>query len=181
MVRRFTVDDYFRMAGAGVFGPTERTELLDGRVFQMVPMGNRHVTTVDQLTAFFVQGLPERAIVRVQGTVVLSNLDAPEPDLTVLRWRPDFYKSTPAGAADVVLVIEVSDTSLGFDRTVKRPRYASLAIPEMWIVNLKDGQIEVATDPTERGYRSIGTVGRGETVGAHAFPDLALEIGLLLD
>src|SRR5262245_32875345 len=117
--RRFTVDDYQRMEEAGILRAEDRVELIDGECIAMVAIGPRHHATVDRATRAFVLKVGESAIVRVQGSVRLDLYNAPEPDLTLLRPRDDFYASRHAAPSDVLLVIEVAESSVDYDRTVK--------------------------------------------------------------
>ena len=125
--RRFTVAEYERMAEAGVFGPDERIELLDGEVVEMAPIGPPHSSRVDRCNAYVGRAFGAGVIIRVQNPLHLSDLSMPEPDLTVLRHRDDFYGTRHPTVADVLLLIEVGDTSARFDRVVKLPLYATAA------------------------------------------------------
>lgn len=173
---RFTVDEYHQMARAGILREDDRVELIDGEIVDMSPIGREHQFTVDFLNEQFAVGLYGRAIVRVGGSIRLGTQSEPEPDLVLLRPRPDRYRDVDAGPADVLVLIEVSDTSLDYDRTVKLPRYALAGISEAWVVNLPAGQVEVYRSPTPDGYREVQRFPRGARVAPAAFPDLSLAV-----
>lgn len=168
---RFTVEDYHHMSDAGMFPPDQRLELIAGEVIEMAAIGSRHAGAVNRLTRLFAC-LGDRAIVAVQNPVRLGDLSEPQPDLTLLRWRSDFYEAAHPTPADVLLLIEVSDSTMSWDRTVKQALYAAAGITEMWDVGLRG--LEVATDPGPDGYCNLRPVGPGGHVTPLAFPDLTL-------
>lgn len=176
----FSVDDYHQMGEAGVFASDERVELLGGEVIEMSPIGSRHSAIVNRLNRILIQALGDTVIVQVQGPVRLSDLSEPEPDLTLLRDRGDFYATAHPRPADVLLVIEVSDTTIAKDRGVKRPYYAAAGIVETWIIDVAADVIEVGTDPGPADYRHIHQVGLGGNVTPVALPQLTLEVADLL-
>jgi Uma2 family endonuclease len=133
---RISVHDYHRMAEVGVLAPDARVELIEGEIIDMAPIGNAHQSIVDQLTRTLVGAVGDRAIVRVQGSVRLSQWSEPEPDVVLLAPRADFYRSEFASGEDTLLVIEVSDTTLRYDRDVKVPLYARHGVPEVWVVDV---------------------------------------------
>ncbi|MFN8558380.1 MAG: Uma2 family endonuclease [Dehalococcoidia bacterium] len=175
-MRRFTVDEYHRMGEAGIFHPDERTELIAGEVIVMPPIGPPHNFLVLWLARFFWSRAGDRYVVSTQGPVRLARDWEPQPDLMLLRPPADRYRAALPGPEDVLLVIEVSDTTLLYDRRTKLPRYAAAGIPEAWIVNLTAACIEVARDPTPAGYTTTSIVGRGGMVAPRAFPDALLPV-----
>lgn len=177
---RFSSDDFFQMSEAGVLDPDDRVELIEGEVVTMTPVGYRHGAAVARLTHVFVKATDGRAVVWVQSAIRLSDLSAPQPDISLLRWRADFYASSHPTPTDVLVAVEVSDTSARWDRRVKRPLYARAALPELWIVDLADRLIEVATVPGEGDYETIHTLRPGATLHPGAFPDVTLEVSELL-
>ena len=174
--RRFTVDEYHAMAVAGILEEKDRVELIDGEIVIMTPIGDEHHASVDTGTELLVEAVRRRAIVRVQGSIRLDEYNQPQPDFVILRRRRDFYRSAPAGPADVFLIIEVSHSSLSFDRGVKLPLYARFDIPEVWIANIPSRVIEVYTDPLGGEYTTRRTFRPGQTVSPIAFPDAALSV-----
>jgi Uma2 family endonuclease len=133
---RLTRDEYYRMAETGILAPDARVELVEGEIIDMAPIGSPHAARVSRLAKIFTLALAERAIVNVQNPLVLNEYSEPEPDITVLRYREDFYAGGHPRPEDVLLVIEVADTSLQYDRDVKLPLYAAHGIPEYWLVDL---------------------------------------------
>lgn len=168
--RLFTVSDYYRMGEAGVIGPEERVELLEGEVLRMNPIGPRHANCVDRLTHVFVAWLGDRVQVRIQNPIRLSELSEVQPDVALVRRDRDL--GVHPGSSDVVLLIEVADTSVAFDRQVKLPLYARAAIPEVWIVDLAAGAVEVYREPQATGYSVSTQLAAGDVIGPAAFPDV---------
>jgi Uma2 family endonuclease len=178
---RFTVKDYHRMGEAGVLPEDSRIELIAGDIVVREPIGSYHAGTVNRLTRLWTSILEERAVVQVQNPVELAEVDSEvQPDLTLLRLRADFYSRRHPAAADVLLLIEVADTSLGRDRRVKIPLYARAGIREAWLVDLTGDRVEVHRDPAAGGYGHVRALGRGESVVPGAFPDLTIAMADLL-
>jgi Uma2 family endonuclease len=174
------VDEYYRMAEAGILAPTERVELIDGEIIAMPPIGRRHVFCVARLTHAFVAGVGDRAIVLVQSPLRLADYSEPEPDLVILRQRDDGYADADAGPADALLVIEVADTSQRYDRQVKVPLYARAGIPEVWLVDLVAATITIYREPAPTGYAQAIVVRGDEELRPLAFPDLILSVVRIL-
>lgn len=169
--RRFSTEEYHRMAQAGIFGEDDRVELLGGDVVRMSPIGSAHVACVNRLNSWFARRLRERAQVSVQNPIRLDDRSEPQPDVVLLRPRADFYESALPGPADVLLLVEVVDTTAEADRGFKLPLYSHSGIVEVWIVDLAAGVIEVHRQPDGVGYRESVRTGRGQAVAAGAFPD----------
>ena len=177
---RFTVDEYHEIARAGVLRDDDRVELIDGEVVDMTPIGLRHTAAVNVLTRWLVTGCGQRAIVQVQGPVRLGPHWEPQPDLVLLAPREDFYRESPATAAAALLVVEVADTSLTYDRTVKLPMYARSGVREAWLVDLSRDRVEVHQEPGPDGYRRVEVRERGGRLVPGAFPDLSFTVDQLL-
>ncbi len=154
---RLTVDEYHRMGELGFFAPDARVELVDGQIIDMPPIGSRHHSAVDRLNELLVQAVVGRAIVRTQGGVAIEEFSEPQPDITLLRHRDDFYSSRRATAADTLLIVEVSDTSWRYDRDIKAPLYARCGIPEFWIVDVKRRELHSFRSPSVVGYTQTAT------------------------
>lgn len=178
--RRFTVAEYRQMAEAGILDPDEPVELLDGEIVQMSPIGSRHLSAVGRTTRAFFKALGDRAFISTQNPIDTDEFGEPEPDVALLRPSPDDYASAVPTGADVLLLVEVADSSLLKDRQVKLGIYASAGVPEVWIENLVDDMIEVYTDPTPGGYRTVRLARRGESIRPTAFPDVELRVDELL-
>ncbi len=173
---RFTVAEYYAMVNDGILVENDRVELLDGDIIASPPIGDWHQSSIDRLTNSMLPQLRGRAIMRVQGPTRLDDNSEPMPDAMLLRQRDDFYDSGHPGPADVLLLIEVSDTSVDYDRNDKLTAYARAGIPEVWIVSRQDRRIEAYTEPTEGEYSNVRYAGRGERIAPVAFPDVAMEI-----
>ena len=174
--RRFTVAEYYAMSDAGILSENDRVELLDGDLIVMPPIGDWHAASVDLFTNILPPRLQGRAIVRVQNPTRLDNNSEPQPDVMLLRWRGDFYRNGHPAPADVLLLIEVADSSVEFDRTVKLTAYARAGIPEVWIVARAERRVEAYTEPAGNEYATVRCFGPGETVAPQAFPDIALAV-----
>jgi len=172
--RLFTRAEYHRMGEVGIFSEDDRVELIRGEIVKMSPIGRHHVAFVNNLNQLLVTRLAGRAIVSVQNPVVLSDDTEPEPDLTILR--PRSYKHAEPTVADVLLLIEVAETSLRYDRVTKRPLYAEAGVPEYWVVDCGAETVEVHRAPTGSGYRELTVVAGASSVNLLAFPDLALTL-----
>ncbi|MGH7321515.1 MAG: Uma2 family endonuclease [Candidatus Rokuibacteriota bacterium] len=178
--RRFTVEEYHRLGVAGIFTEDDRVELIDGEIIQMTPIGSPHAACVDRLTRLFVLAAGQRASVRVQSPISLGSHSESQPDLTLLRPRADFYASAHPGPADIWLIVEVADTSLRFDRTVKIPLYARAAIPEVWLVDLAGACVELYRRPSAGRYEDVQRATRGEHLTCQAFPDVSAGVDEIL-
>lgn len=159
-----SIDEYEHMIEAGIFSEDERLELIKGEIVKMAAIGIPHEACVRRLSFLLHQLLGKNAHVSVQNCIRLPDNSQPEPDVALLKWRDDFYSSRRPTAEDVFLIIEVSESSLKYDRSVKARMYAEAGIPEMWIVNLPDAVLEVYSSPEAGAYRSIRRVGRGESL-----------------
>jgi Uma2 family endonuclease len=162
--RRFSADDYQRMGQAGILRAEDRVELIDGEILAMTPIGPRHCASVDRANRVFVIKAGESAIVRVRGSVHLDFYTEPQPDLVLLRPRPDFYESQHPGPADILLVIEVADSSIDYDRDVKSRIYARSEVQEYWLVDLNGKVLCCYSVPVDGSYRDFREYQRGESV-----------------
>src|SRR5262245_15952275 len=135
----FTVEDYYRMVDAGILRADDRTELIKGEIVQMSPVGLRHAAVTNRAAAIFIPLLKEKAIVQVMNPITLGQFNEPVPDLSIVKYRADYYEFARPTPADIVFVLEISDTSLHYDKNVKLPVYAACAIPEAWIGAVKAG------------------------------------------
>lgn len=172
--RLFTIEEYERMVETGILTREERVELIEGEVVEMSPIGDPHAAFVANLTHLLVTGVGDRARVWVQGPVRVPPRSKPQPDLALLR--PRSYVRAGATTEDVLLVIEVADTSLRYDRTVKLHLYARAGIPEYWIVDANAETLEVFRSPAGERYADHRRPSRGESVAPLAFPDAAIPV-----
>ncbi len=177
---KLDVHEYHRMGEAGILTDDDRVELIEGELVQISPIVSGHSGTVNALTRLLVLAAGNRAMVSVQNPVRLDVHNEPQPDFALLRPRADDYRSELPAPADVLLLIEVADSSLRFDRLVKLPLYARHRIPEVWIVDLPAGAVEVCRGPTPEGYARVVREGRGASVEPEALPGLRLRVDAIL-
>ncbi len=177
--RRFSVEEYYKLAEVGILAPDERVELLAGEVIKMAAVGDRHAFCVRWLIRVLTFALGDTALLDAQNPVRLDARNQPQPDLMVLRWRDDGYRELP-GSEDVLLVIEVSDTTAGFDRRHKTPMYATYGIPEVWLWDINARQVEVYDEPIAGGYARMRVVGPDETLSPAALPDVVISVGKVM-
>ena len=169
--RRFTVGAYHRMAEVGILGEDERVELIDGAIVEMTPIGSRHAGCVRWLAHRFTSSLGDRAIVSVRNPIQLSELSEPQPDLALLKPRADFYRDSHPESPDVLLVVEVIESSMAYDRA-KLSLYAAAGITEVWLVDLPRGTVERYRRPSATGYEETTSFTGPDQFGPAAFPDL---------
>jgi Uma2 family endonuclease len=174
--RLFTVEEFERIVEAGIFGADERVELIEGRIVQMNPIGDDHAWTVIRSTGVLTRGAD--IFPWVQSPVRLSERTLPIADLSALR--PDVIQNRKPEPADILLVVEVANTSLAYDRQVKAALYARANIPEYWIVDIKGERVEAYRDPSPIGYRSIRLFARGERLAPEFKPDLLVDVDAIL-
>lgn len=174
---RFSVADLQRMGEVGILGEDDRVELIDGVVVRMSAAGARHVRAVTVITTSFGRQLPEGLLLSVQSPILVARDGAPEPDLAVHRVG-DFAKAYP-GPSDILLVVEVAETSRAYDSGTKLPLYARSGIPEAWLVDL-GGVIERHMAPSPSGYLQVARFPRGSTVTSTAIPALSLAVDAVL-
>ena len=174
--RRFTVDEYSKMGEAGIIGEDDRVELIEGEIVEMPPISSPHGGGVNRLSYLLNQRLGDRALISVQNPLRLSTHSEPVPDLVVLRPRDDFYATSHPEATDVLLLIEVAQTSQRYDRRVKMPLYAREGVPESWLLDVPARALEVHRDPSPDGYRTVERLRAGDRVSPQALPDLTLAV-----
>jgi Uma2 family endonuclease len=167
--RIFTTDEFHRMGDAGILSEDDRVELIEGEIVHMSPIGTRHAACVGRLTALFTRRFGKRGIVWVQNPIVLGKHLEPQPDVAILKPRADFYAQKHPRAADVLLLVEVVDSSGAHDRVTKLPLYARASIPELWVIDVLSQTFEVYRQPTLRAYRLRQELRRGQRVSPLAF------------
>ena len=181
LVRRFfTVEQYYRMAEAGILSADDRVELIEGEIVEMTPIGSRHAACVKRLIRLLDRAVGDHAVVSAQDPVRLSERSEPQPDLALLRPRADFYAQAHPGPQDILLVVEVAETSASYDREVKLPLYARAGIPEVWLIDLEGRGIEIFRQPGSQGYQDVRRVGREERLAPQAFPDLDFAVAEIM-
>jgi Uma2 family endonuclease len=162
--KQYSLDEYERMIETGILQEDDRVELIEGGLVDMAPLGLRHEACVRRLDLLFHERLLRKAIVSIQNSVRILPNSQPEPDVALLKWRDDLYEDARPTPQDVLLIVEVADSSLLYDRNRKRPLYAKAAIPDYWIVNLQEDVIEVFSNPHDGVYQDAHTVRRGDRI-----------------
>ena len=174
--RLFTVKEYHLMSETGILSETDRVELIEGEIIQMAAIGTRHATAVRRLNRLFHRLPEDTVIVDVQNPVQLSERTEPQPDVVLLRFRGDDYETAHPVPSEVLLLVEVADSTVDNDRDVKIPIYARSHIPEVWLVNLVENCLEVYRQPTPNGYSLILKLYAGQEVAPIAFPDFTVSV-----
>ena len=164
------------MGEAGILKPTDRVELIRGEIVEMSPIGRRHYAFVNNLNQLLAVRLAGRAIVAVQGPIALADDTEPEPDVAIIRRRRVPYKEREAYAEDALLLIEVAESSLAYDRSTKLRLYAEAGIPEYWVVDCATESIEVHRSPDAGGYRDVSRLTGSASASLLAFPDVRVTL-----
>ncbi len=175
-----TVEQYERMDATGVLAPDARVELIEGELVEMPTIGTRHASTVKRLLNQIAATLEGRAVVAVQDPLRLGDYSEPEPDLMLLRPRDDFYAGAHPVAADVLLLIEVSETSVRYDREIKLPLYARHGVAEVWIVDLDNRVLRFYRQPVQDDYHHATATATPGSVAPQALPGLLIDLSRLL-
>lgn len=178
--RLLTVDEYHKMAEVGILTEEDRVELLNGQIIEMSPIGSRHAAFVEKIDKYLSRMLGDKAMVRAQNPILLSNMSELEPDIAVVKYKENYYADGHPTPEDIFLIIEVADSSLELDRQAKLPLYAVAGIPEYWIVNVETREIEVYRQPVEEQFHARFLFGPGQKVELTAFDLLADVDGLLI-
>ena len=174
--QRYRVDvrEYLRMAEVNVFGPEARLELIEGEIIEMAPIGSPHGGVVKSLNRLFNRLAGSKALVSVQDPLIVGKRSVPQPDLVLLKPRADNYAASHPTAGDVLLVVEVADSSLAFDTGIKVPLYARAGIVEAWVVDVEERLIRVFRDPSLKGYRTSFAASGKEKAGVLALPQVSI-------
>ena len=179
-IRRITVTEYHRLGEAGIVGPGERVELLDGQLIKMPPIGPPHDYSVERVTRYFYKHFADRAFIKVQGVVTLDKWSEPQPDVTLNALPTDRYAVTHPTPAELLLIVEVAASSLGYDAGMKLRAYARRRVREYWIVDLEHQHIDVYREPHGGRYKNHRRAERGHTVAPLAFPDDVIAVNDIL-
>jgi Uma2 family endonuclease len=171
----FTIDDYHRMLESGILSEDDRVELVEGEIIEMAAKGSHHAACVTHVTDLFYRHARQSAIIRVQDPIRIGTNSELEPDVALLKLRDDLYADSHPDGNDVLLVVEVSDTTIGYDRGVKLRLYAQANVPEVWIVNLSNDVIEVYSQPHAGKYKILTEARRGDSITVRTIPSLTVE------
>ena len=178
--RKFTVEEYYRMAEVGILHDTERVELINGEIVLMPPIGINHAGIVNRWTRFLVEQARGRYSVQIQNPVRIGEHSEPQPDVSILLFRDDDYLNVRPGPEETLVAVEVSDTSLAYDRGTKVTIYSQAGIPETWVVNLPEDCIEVFTEASVNGYAQHTVYRRGELISPSTLADVEFAVADLL-
>lgn len=162
--RLLNIAEFHRIGEAGVLREDDRIELIEGEMIEMAPIGSRHLAKVNRLARLLSSEIGELAIVSVQNPIALPPHNEPQPDIALLKPRADDYESALPTADDVLLVVEIADTTLSYDRDAKLPIYARYGIPEVWLVDITGQQLTIHREPGPKGYNRVLTPERGDTI-----------------
>ncbi len=176
----FTVAEYHKMIDAGVFVGNSDYELIRGEIVKKMTQGDFHISCINRLNRLFSRNCGDEVIVSVQNAVVISDVSEPEPDVALLKFREDFYASGKAAGEDVLLLIEVSDSTVKYDRDVKLPLYAEAGIAEVWLVNLPRQILEVYSEPANGKYKAVKKYEKSQTVTLKLLPEIKLKVADIL-
>ena len=175
-VRPLTTNDYHRMIETGIIHEGEHVELISGQIFNMAAKGTRHTVANTELMSELLLILGRKAKIRCQDPITLPNNSEPEPDIVIARLRSDNYVNSHPVPADLILVIEVADSTLSFDRNIKAPLYAAAGISEYWIVNLVDDRLEIYSQPEGSIYTNTQIILPPRLINLSHFPDITLNL-----
>jgi Uma2 family endonuclease len=178
--KRFDSDTYLRMAEVGILLPTDRVELINGEILFMSPIGTRHGAAINAATQTIIHAIGNKVFVWSQTTVVLDKFAVPEPDIALCKPRDDFYATKHPGVGDILLVVEVADSSLEYDTTVKLNLYSILGIPEYWVADLRNNRLLAYSEPHGDTYRTVRELHRGESIAPLAFPKNTIPVRIFL-
>jgi Uma2 family endonuclease len=177
---RFSIETFKFLSENGRLDPEKKYELIDGGIYKSPENWSFHARCVDFLSNMLAALLFRKYIVRTQSPVILNDFNQPQPDIAVLRYQDDFYKQSHPRSSDVLLVIEVSDTTVELDRNIKFPKYASANIPEAWLIDIPAERIEVHTDPKEKTYGRVKIYQRGEEISSDTMPEIKFAVDDIL-
>jgi Uma2 family endonuclease len=178
---RITVDEYYRMGEVGLLAPDSRTELIDGEVIDMAPVGSPHASTVDRLDSLLRPVLGDSARMRIQHPVRLDRYSEPQPDLAVVLTRKDFYASRHPLPADTLLIVEISHSTLRLDLNVKVPLYARHQVPEVWVVDLEHSRIHFFRSLQNGTYTDVSVTDKPGVVALTSLPEVKVDLSALFE
>jgi Uma2 family endonuclease len=174
--RKFTVEQYHKMAESGILTEDDRVQLIRGEIIEMSPIGTKHAACVKCLNKLLSGKLRDRVLIAIQDPVVLNNNSEPQPDVALLKPRDDFYATAHPQPQDIFLLIEVSDSTIVYDREEKIPLYAEANIIEVWLVDINEQIVEVYQQPTAAGYQLMQKFASGQTLSIKTFPDVNINV-----
>jgi len=178
--KKFTISQYYLMSETGILTENDRVELIEGEILEMSPIGTGHAVCVNRLAKVLFSSLSDEITISVQNPVRLSNFSEPEPDFAILKGQPEDYESKHPEPEDILVLIEVSDSTIEYDRTTKAPLYARQKIHELWIIDLNALVVEVYRFPSPEGYQQIQVFRQDQSIAFEAFPNILIEVAKIL-
>jgi Uma2 family endonuclease len=176
----FTVNEYHKMIDSGLFVGNSNYELIEGEIIKKMTQGEYHISCINRLNRIFSRRCGDEVIVSIQNAITISDISEPEPDVTLLRFQEDFYASGKATTKDVLLLIEVSDSTVSYDRTTKIRLYAEAGVQEVWLVNLPKQVLEVHSEPNNGKYKLVKKLSKNEIISPKLLPDINIKISEIL-
>jgi Uma2 family endonuclease len=176
LTRKFTVEQYHKMADVGILTEDDRVELINGEIIEMSPIGLKHAATVNRLTNLLPKKLGDKAIVSIQNPIQLNDNSEPQPDIALLKPRADFYETKIPTTEDILLIIEVADTTINYDRNIKIPLYAENGILEVWLVDINNQSLTIYHQPTQQGYQIKQTLDITDKLSPVTFLDVTINV-----
>jgi Uma2 family endonuclease len=176
LTRKFTIEQYHKMADAGILTEQDRVELIRGKIIEMSPIGLKHAATVNRLNQLFYRQLGERVVVSIQNPIQLNDNSEPQPDVALLKPRADFYENKIPTPEDILLLVEVADKTLRYDRDVKLPLYAENKIIEVWLIDVNNQFLRVYRQPQETSYQNIQKFTRSQNLSPLSFSDIIIPV-----
>jgi Uma2 family endonuclease len=173
--RALTVDEYHKMGEAGVLKEDDRVELIEGELIKMAPIGGRHLQLVNLITGILVFAVEDKAVVSTQNPILLPPYNEPQPDIVLLAPEVKYRQAVPT-VEDILLVIEIADTTLVYDRDTKIPIYARHGIPEAWVLDAANERTFIFLQPGPQGYRQILSPKREETISPSLLPGVEIKL-----
>jgi len=173
---QFTVKQFHQMAESGILSENDRLELIRGEMIDMSPIGRRHAGCVNRLVNLLIQLLGKQIVLAPQNPVELDETSEPQPDIALLKPRPDFYRNSHPQPEDIFLLIEVADTTIKYDREVKIPLYAEANIPEVWLIDVNQEVIEVYRNPIQGVYQDVQKLVKNQVLSILAFPNVHINV-----
>lgn len=179
-MKRFRAEDFRKMTEVGILPEESGWEVIDGYLIDKMSIGSKHAGIVNKLNRILIFLLGSETVVAIQNPVHLDEYNEPEPDIALLKPREDFYTNSHPTAPDVLLLVEVSDSTVEYDREIKKTLYAAAGIVEYWLINLQNNTVEVYSQPKDGNYRLARILESGETIEAVAVANLKLPIDEIL-
>ena len=174
--RKLSVDEFHRIGDAGILGEDDRIELIEGEMIEMAPIGTRHLAKVNRLSRMLALAAGEHAIVSTQNPILLPPRSEPQPDIALLKPSTDDYETRLPTAKDILLLVEIADVTIAYDRDVKIPLYAQHAVPEVWLFDIQARASTIYRRPSARGYRQIVTASRNASISPQALPSVSVDL-----